>query len=156
MITRIYISVSGTHGPITKDISTIKFKQAYPLLGLTYLDIRASMYETDQNMDKKNTLATEILQYVTSPSLIYTDICIFGDALIQIESQEKITVEETYNLIRNVILAKQKGNIPLLLQKFMEKVLHTKKEKGAPSQELEHVQFCIENYGKKVKYQDRA
>lgn len=156
MITRIYISVSGTHGPITKDPSTIKFKQAYPLLGLTYLDVRASIYETDQNADKENTLATEILQYLTSPSLIYNDICIFGDALIQIESQEKITVEDAYKLIRNVIIAKQQGNIPLLLQKFMEKVLRVKKEKRAPSQELEHIQFCIDNYGKRVKYQDRT
>lgn len=115
------------------------------LTGLLHKNIKMELARTPMNPDVKNIMATEIIQYMLNPCVIYNNLEVYGDAILIVHSDTKMDDNTIMKLINIYIDFKKNGNMPIDLKSYLDHLLSM----DIDELRKRHIKESMEQYGVK-------
>lgn len=113
------------------------------LTGLLHKNVRMKLARTSMNPEVENKLASEILQYMVNPCIVYDNLTVKGDAILIVESDISFTDANLMNLINSHINFKKNKQMPLDLQMYLDDLISKKKDPLIK----QHIKESKDSYG---------
>lgn len=125
----------------------------HELTALCHKGMTLFLFDTKKPSDEPNPIATKMVQYLTNPCAIYTDIEFKGDALLQVVSSKQEALNNVIALIDEVYNQKDSGTIPEELKKWClaRKAKLQNSNEAMKAHMISHIDKSLEVYGKHIE-----